>query len=366
MNKVEKYAVFTLDSRHTPIDERRSGSNRGVSIPAKDIINMGEGKMELIAYIPESGQQSIYIKDWKNYKGETDMRSLKASKITFTDKSMILDPNRHGQMIEYMRTCNFNGSNEERDNKVESLFFEEKQEEVAQEDLENKLLTFRATEFIINSRLENLANAAELLDVPTTDRNDVDLTEIELKMDLIRRAESNPMQIIDIFNNPRLEMSIQLNRAFKTRKIYFEPSTQQILWEDTKNPVINKKVRKGMLPIDVLLNHCAESGADGKAIYSEILYEVNGKEAIEYSDDKEMVVDEFDSADIVTAAFDMGLLIKAGAYTYIGEKDPKNMVKSRGRKAVEEMIDNNEEFNGYNVKEYLVDKIKKAHALNAG
>ena len=368
--KKEKYAVFVLDPKHTAIDPRRSGTNRALSIPAKDVIyspdHQGVMQPRVIAYLPESGQKSIYVDEWKNYKGETDIRQIRAPKISFNDKVKILDPVRHPLLVEFLRVTNSNGSNENRDSTKEAFFFEEKVEEKAEQSYKDEQLIFRATEFIFNARFENLLSVAEMLTIPTTDRNGVDLTETELKMDLTRKAKKDPLEVIEIFQNPRLEAKIQITRAFTMRHIYFDKVLEQIMWNDTKIPVIPKKIRKGLRPEDVLVNYCSDSGADGKEVYNEILYKINGGEVNDIVKENPKMVDSFTNEELVEAAKDAGILVVSGAYLYLDNKEPKNKFSGKGKNAVISLLEENAMFNDVNLKEYIVRRLKEAIALKLG
>jgi len=363
MAQVEKYVTFVLDKRHVALDTRRSGANRGVSIPAKDIINIENPKTGVInkriaVYNPSNGQRSIYMDEWNNYKGEEDFRLISAPKITFNDKIMILDPKRNSMLIEYLRAMNSNGSNPERNPNAEVIFTEESEAKDAEERFDSEELTHKAIQFIIEAREENLIQLAELLGRNTLDRNNVPLNEKELKMDLISHARRNPEEVLEIINDPRLETRIQINRAFTLRLIKFDKISRQILWDDTSEPVISLKVRKGLMPKDVLVNYCCESGGTGKEVYNDILYKLTGETDDEYIvDENPDVIDSFTPDELVQAAKDAGILIQSGAYLFLDDKKPENQL-AKGKKGVVKMIENDLEFKGFNLKAYLVRQLK--------
>lgn len=363
MIPVQKYVTFVLDKRHTALDPRRNGSNRGVSIPAKDVINTTDPKTGIInkriaVYNPSNGQRSLFVDEWKNYTGENDFRLISAPKITFFDKVMILDPTRHSLLIEYLRTMNSNGSNPERDPSAEVLFTEESESKAAEEKFNSEELQYRAVEFIIEAREENLIQLSELLGRTVLDRNNVPLSEKELKMDLITYSKRNPQEVLDIIGDPRLETRIQVNRAFTLRIIYYDKMTRQILWSDTKEPVISVKVRKGLLPKDVLVNYCSESGATGKEIYNDILYKLDGETEDNFIvEENPDVVEKFTAEELIASAKDAGILIQSGAYIYLDSKKPENQL-SKGKDALIKMLNEDIEHNGINLKSYLIRAIK--------
>lgn len=362
-NQLQKYVTFVLDKKHTSPDPRRSGSNRGISIPAKDIVNEVDPKTgvinkRVIVYNPSNGQRSLYVDEWKNYKGETDFRLLSAPKINFFDKIKILDPQRNAMLIEFLRLTNANGSNENRESTSEVLFTEESESSNKAVSLDNEELVFKATEFIIQSREENLIQVADLLGLSVYDRNNVPLTEKELKMDLISHAKRKPQELIDIIQDPRLEMKVELNRAFTLGVIKFDNLSRQIIWTDTKEPVISVKVRKGMLPIDILVNYCADSAATGKEAYNDIMYKLNGEvEDDHILIDNPDVVDSFTEEELVDAAKDAGILVQSGAYLFLDSKTPENQL-SKGKNGVVKMLKEDVEHNGFNLKSYITRAVK--------
>lgn len=365
MAKLEKYVTFVLDRKHVALDPRRNGSNRGVSIPAKDIINETDPKSGIInkrvaVYNPSNGQRSLFLDEWANYKGETDFRLIAAPKVTFYDKVMILDPTRHDLLIKYLRMMNSNGSNPERDPSSEVVFTEESDSKEAEDQFDFEELTSRAIGFIIEAREENLIQLAELLGRTTLDRNSVPLNEKELKMDLISYSKRNAQEVLDIIGDPRLETRIQINRAFELRIISYDKMTRQILWNDTKEPVISLKVRKGLLPKDVLVNYCTESGGTGKEIYNDILYKLGVESEDNYiMEENPDVIDKFTSEELVQAAKDAGILLQSGAYLFLDSKSSENQL-SKGKGGVIKILENDGEHNGVNLKSYLIRKIKLA------
>lgn len=369
----EKYATFVLNSNHVPSDERRMGTNREVSIPAKDVIleedKSGRLVKRLIAYNPNAGERSIYVDEWKHTKFDGDIRNLNIKKIDFNSPFKVLDPVRYGLLVEFLEKTNLNESNPNRDTSYEAIFYQDKQEAKATDKVDKAEKVHLARTIVFEGRHKRLQEIGELLGVKTVDKNGVDLTENELKANLIDFADKDPDSLISITEDPRLDMRVQIHQAAKIGVIFFDEMNRNILYRSNKASVIQKKIPRGHSYIDVLVDYCAETGSSGKLVYDEILDRMykgveSKEEKIELLESDPSIIKNMTSSDLVDACKDAGILYMNGAYLSVTGFEKGEGQIGKGKKAAIDMIEAEKEedqmLGEMNLKLYLESELDKA------
>lgn len=241
-----------------PLGYYRASEN----IPVVDDIYMewtnDDGELKrgrrLIRYVP--GERSIFADE------QSEGAEKRLGKITMR-KGFIPVDRREVTMVQFLRMCNYNSSNENRDESKNSAFYEVKPEAKSSKwiDDDNKITELKSQ--IHSMDKEELTVYAMLLEVPYKN-----VFTQDLKADLLIRAQNSPEKFLSIKNFPEMRRKYQILRAFEDGVL--EQQGNDVCWSGGKKIITCPISEK---PAEFLTKYT--DSPVGYDIYKEILRKLN-------------------------------------------------------------------------------------------
>lgn len=198
------------------------------------------------------GEKSIF-QDEQNPNSEV-------RRIVFKNGIFLVDE-RETQLLNFLEVCDWNYSNESRDQRVKAIFYRLDKEDDARE--ENKYLD-------ISFEAESIARGMsidEMLDFCRSARIKIDRSIEEIKYDVFHTARSNPDYFLDVYNDPVMKRLSVIRKAEEEGVLFFDNSKRQVYLVEGSD-----KSSVKVVPL----------GVDMQKHFSEWTFENEGKEVFSH------------------------------------------------------------------------------------
>jgi len=147
----------------------------------------------------------------ENYRQEFKgaLRGNKDDIIYINNGVITVDSRTQKNTLEYLRKCNFNGSNPNRDTRVQILFYFRDVVDTAKKSLASRTATDKAHHMInqLEGDTRKQGDIARLFNI------DLNLTEPELLLKLHDKADQNPDLILNAMNDDKATAAIIAHKA---------------------------------------------------------------------------------------------------------------------------------------------------------
>lgn len=206
MNTEEEKEIYVFSSPETFIKGKRPPHT--LLIPNTDIILTKEGLEKTIRYLP--GEDKLFASEQSDFADRK-----KPVKIRIKNGTLMVSK-YDKNLLEFLKTCNYNGSNPNRKPNAKILFYESKPDQKASESVDTDRLSTEVRHKIHNMQPDELGMYARELRVP------------------------------NVFNKTLDELKHYLLNAVKKNMRIFENATHN-LTEKTREYVIAKAIHEGEL-----------------------------------------------------------------------------------------------------------------------
>lgn len=266
MARQERFTVFvSLQYTKNPSIEGKNYSPCE-NIPVVDQIFIpgkkegDEGENKLIVYQP--GNKSIYTEKTLGELKETQDFSIEP--INLIDGHLFID-NREILLLQYLRACNYNQSNENRMPDKQPIFRERDKAQEAEEFLEEDYKIHQIKTLIHTGfDPDELAALAIVLGDANADTKETK----EIRRDLIVYCRNQPDKLIEAMENTDNARKVYIIRAFRGNVVWHDSKMNQINWVNGKKIC---DVPMGQNPEDFLLL------LTGQDAYSELLKHIKDR-----------------------------------------------------------------------------------------
>jgi hypothetical protein len=368
MSQQRKVLTFELHSKRTTPNRKTTSANRSITFPAHDIITEvdedGIAKPRIIAYDPT--RLSVFTDEWPDFERE-DLKNLppiswKGMHSEGSDE-MFVDSMREPNLANFMRLTNANGSNPNRNPKSTVLFYERDMEQIAEDNMVNDALETKAKYIAHNGKINKLRVVLKTAGVPVVDKFGEELFESSLRNSARIEAIKNPEKIISIWEDPKLDVKVNLNDAIGAGIIKFNSTDGMYMWTHNGEAVGHHKMAYGIDPLDHMFRWIDTTDV-GAIFYDELKSRLtNPLTEEDFNGDIEKPiqheVDGYSAEKVVEEAIAADLIIRSGAWYYLDETNSADKRISKTKDDLVNAVDANAIIDGCEIDSYLRSKLKR-------
>lgn len=265
-----------------------------VLVPEEDTGYLEE---RTIAYRP--GYSTIFVSEGEDLQALNENRSRSLGDIEFINGYLRVS-SRQPQLLDFLRLCNKNGTNINRDKNVTVSFFEVDHEAAIQSILDNEERDLEIISFCTKGDFERVRSIARTLGI------NVNQSAVQIRYDLrtmAMRSEETKSTFMRALNSPSVKRKSLVLEAIDLDIIYINRMGNSINW---KNGGIITTAPVGKDPVDYFVDNSFTT--DGESVYEEI-----ERNVIKIKNPVKDVAVNDDAADIAAYKADpMGTLLRLG------------------------------------------------------
>lgn len=216
--KTKEYIKFVLKQDGQSPYKTKNGKKaknfpQSASIPAEDVVRTEDGSVKRIKYSPS--EDTIFVSDQV-------FKDSKVKEPEFVDGYLLVSP-KDKNLLMFMRMCNWNGTNENRDKDKPVLFEEIDEAKIADKQLKKDMKIMDAQQLLYeigDSKVKSIARAwlGGNIDVDS-------VTENYLRVALNRKIPSEPQKFIDMVSDPVIERVDVIMMAEENNVIRYSRNT---------------------------------------------------------------------------------------------------------------------------------------------
>ena len=241
-----------------------------LSISSVDrIINVNEdsGQLEekIIAYRP--GFSSIFVNDGEDLQALTENRNRSLGDIEFVHGYLRVS-GRQVLLLDFLRKCNKNATNKNRDKNVTLSYFEVNHEEAIQSLMDNEERDIDIITFCTKGDFEDVRSLARSIGI------NVNQPVIQVRYDLrtfAMRSEETKQVFMRSLRNPSVKRKATVLDAIENEILFFNKSNNTLTWKNggsiTTAPV-------GKDAVDYFVDN-SFNNVQGEGTYAEIYNQLN-------------------------------------------------------------------------------------------
>ena len=271
--------------------------------------------------------------------------------------------------MAYLDKCNYNLSNENRDESTMAYFEEINPSATSEENLLNEEQVTIAKYAALKGNIDKLREINFLLGYPKKNPFGELYSESEVR-DTARVYIEASIQNADSFNeawdDSSIDTRINVNRGLSLNIIYIDQNTAEIKWQDNGKPIQTGKIPVGVDALDHLVRFVT-LGGKGKTFYDELIVRIMGddnadKLSKKFSGTVNDAVENMTPEQLFNEAKEMGIIILKAPYYIINNMGEKEGRIGKGKNVVINALKSDTEINGVKLSTMVKTQIKAARA----
>jgi hypothetical protein len=214
-------------------------------------------------YDPSSKSRRIIrccIGERSIFKDEQSPTS-QVQRLVFKNGILAVDE-RDVNIINFLETCDWNASNENRDSRVKKIFYKLDKEADAKENNDYLDVSFEAESIARGMSFD------ELLDFCRSARVNINRGAEEIKYDVFNMARNEPEYFLEMYNDPVMKRLSIIRKAEEEGFLYFDTSKRQFFFVESGKKTSIKVVPLGLEPYKAFTEWTFEN--DGKEVFVHI------------------------------------------------------------------------------------------------
>lgn len=221
-----------------------------------------EGYLEerTIAFRP--GYSSVFVSEGEDFQSLNENRAKSLGDIEFIH-GFLRVTNRQPQLLEFLRLCNKNGTNKNRDKNVTVSFFEVDHEAAIRSIMDNEERDIEIISFCTKGDYESVRSVAKALGV------NVNQPVIQVRYDLrtaAMRNEETKSTFMRALNSPAVKRKSTVLDAVENQILFINRSNNSLTWS---NGSVISAAPMGKDPVDYFVDSSFNTAA-GERTFSEI------------------------------------------------------------------------------------------------
>lgn len=277
---------------------------------------------KIIAFRP--GFSSVFVGEGEDMQSLIENRTRSLGTIEFINGYLRVS-SRQVQLLEYLRLCNYNGTNTNRDKDSTVSFFEVDHESAIQSILDNEERDLDIIQFCTKGSWDEVRSMARAMGVNTSN------PPVQVRYDLrtfAMRSEDTKASFLKALKSPAIKRKSTILEAVEYEILKVNTYNNSLLWVKTGSVITTAPIGKD--PVDYFVDN-SFNNTQGETTYADIEYQLERmKNPVEAS--KSIQVDD-DAADM-----------------YAFEDDPYNTLVRLGLQSG--LLDNKGGYVGYQGKNY--------------
>lgn len=226
-----------------------------------------DGYMEerTIAYRP--GYTSVFVSEGEDFQSLNENRSKSLGDIEFVHGFLRVS-NRQPQLLDFLRLCNKNGTNKNRDTNTTVTFFEVDHEQAIQSILDNEERDLDIIHFCTKGSWEEVKSMARAMGV------NVNNTPVQVRFDLrtfAMRNEDTKATFLRALKSPSVKRKATILEAIDYEIVKASQYNNTLAWVASGSVITTAPVGKD--PIDYFVDN-SFNNTQGETTFADIEYQL--------------------------------------------------------------------------------------------